>query len=74
MAYTMEEKAVFAWRTNNVRKALKKNGIKYYTPIVRSLDSTLKPKQISNVLHGGSHNMRVLELLEQVANIQQPQK
>ena len=70
MAYTLEEKAVAAYRVKHVRTALKKRGIKYYTPAVMAIDPSVKPKQVSNVIHGGSHNLHVLNLLEQVAGIQ----
>lgn len=71
MAYTMEQKAVFAYRVKLVKKGLKKRKIKYYVPAAMALDYTADPQQLRNVMNGGVMNEAALALLERVAGTAQ---
>jgi prophage antirepressor-like protein len=73
MAYSNQEKQEFAERVAEVKKALRKKGIKYYGSAARVLDENANQKLLHNVMQGQTQNEGALALLERVAGIEKPE-
>lgn len=77
MAYTLEQKAVFDYRVKQVKKALKKRKIKYYSPALAAVPEEMKngitAVHLRNVMNAGLKNTRALLVLEHLAGIKSPE-
>ena len=77
MALTEVDKAVFEYRLNNAKKALKKKKIRFYAPALAGLPvevrGTLTPAQLRNTMNAGLKNKQALIALEQLAGIASPE-
>ena len=77
MAHTLEDKAVFEYRLKLVKKAFKKQEIRFYAPALRGLPpevrGSLTPQQLRNTMNAGLKNKQALIALEQIAGIVSPE-
>ena len=77
MAHTVEDKAVFEYRLKLVKKALKKQKIRFYAPALAGLPAAIRgaltPQQLRNTMNAGTRNKQALIALEQLAGIVSPE-
>jgi len=77
MALTETEKAVFEYRLNIAKKALKKKRIRFYSPALNALPKEVRGNltavQLRNTMNAELKNMQALIALEQIAGIESPE-
>ena len=77
MAHTIEDKAVFEYRLKLVKKALKKQTIRFYAPALAGLPAAIRgeltPQQLRNTMNAGIRNKQALIALEQLVGIVSPE-